>query len=142
MVVAIERTDRLRTYTRIALVALAAGLGLLIVGVPTVDLHGPLHYFGIMDPLCGGTRAMYLLGSGDFAGAARYNPIVFPIAVVIPALALRAVVGWFTGRWLTFLPSRRVRVGIWIVAAVLLVALEIRQQSHAALLMQGWPLNS
>ncbi|WP_344215513.1 DUF2752 domain-containing protein [Kribbella sancticallisti] len=131
-------SDRVPTYTRLAVGALAAGLALRVVGVPSIDLHGPLHYLGIMDPLCGGTRAMYLLTSGDLAGAARYNPVVFPLAITIPALAVRAAVGWITGRWLTVEPSRSVRRTLWITAVVLLVALEIRQQSHAALLMESW----
>jgi len=29
---------------------------LAAVGLPPVDLHGPLHYLGVMDPLCGMTR--------------------------------------------------------------------------------------
>lgn len=137
--VTMSRSDRIPAFTRLAVVALVAGLGLKIFGVPSIDLHGPLHYIGIMDPLCGGTRAMYLLSSGDFAGAARYNPVVFPIALAIPVLLVRAVAGWLSGRWFTVQLSRRVRVALGIAAAVLLVALEIRQQSQASLLMQSWP---
>lgn len=33
--------------------AVLAALALRIVGVPPIDVHGPLHYLGIMDPLCG-----------------------------------------------------------------------------------------
>jgi hypothetical protein len=70
--------DRAATTTRLAMLGVAGGIVLRVVGVPRVDLHGPLHYLGIMDPFCGGTRAMFLLTSGHFSAAAKYNPIVFP----------------------------------------------------------------
>ena len=59
-----------------------AAIALRVTGVPTIDLHPPLHHLEIMDPLCGGTRAAYLLLSGDLTGAARYNPVVFPLAAM------------------------------------------------------------
>jgi hypothetical protein len=79
-------------------VALGA-IALRILGVPSVDIHGPLHYLGIMDPLCGGTRATFLLLASDPVGAARYNPVVFPVAAaVLAVLACAGIVighaGW------------------------------------------------
>ena len=66
---------------------------------PTIDLHGPLHRFGIMDPFCGGTRATFLLASGDFAAAAEYNPAVFPLALSLAALTVRVLLGVTSGIW-------------------------------------------
>jgi len=59
---------------RVALVGLAAGAVLAIAGLPPVDVHGPLHYVGIMDPLCGGTRGLRLMMRGHLASAWRDNP--------------------------------------------------------------------
>ena len=111
---------------------------LRLAGVPPVDIHGPLHRLGIMDPLCGGTRATYLLASGDFSAAAEYNPVVFPLAVVVAALAVRLVLGIALGSWLQVRvarPARRPLLAAFMIAVTLL---EIRQQLHAELLMQPW----
>lgn len=116
---------------------LAVG-ALRLAGVPHVDIHGPLHRMGIMDPLCGGTRATYLLASGDFSAAAEYNPVVFPLAVVVAALAARLVLGITLGIWLQVRvprPARRPLLAAFLIAVALL---EIRQQVHAELLMQPW----
>lgn len=103
-----------------------------------MDLHSPLHHLGIMDPRCGGTRAMYLLFSGDFAGAALYNPVVFPLVLGVLVMLVRAAIGWTTRRWLTVrLPGRARRV-VAVTALVLLLALWVRQQAMAELLMQPW----
>ena len=119
--------------------AVLAALALRIVGVPPIDVHGPLHYLGIMDPLCGGTRATFLMLSGDPSAAARYNPLVFPLAAVVLVVLLRAGIGTLTGRWLNVRPSRGVRRALLVVVAVAVAALAVRQQLHADLLMQGWP---
>lgn len=111
---------------------------LRLVGVPHVDIHGPLHRLGIMDPLCGGTRATYLLASGDFSAAAEYNPLVFPLAVIVAALVARLVLGITFGFWLQVRvprPARRPLLAVFMIAVALL---EIRQQLHAELLMQPW----
>ena len=42
-------------------------------GLPPVDLHGPLHRLGIMDPVCGGTRSAYFAVSARWALAWYYN---------------------------------------------------------------------
>jgi hypothetical protein len=49
-----EPVDRHRWAGLLAVAGLAAGGAMAIFGLPPVDLHGPLHYAGIMDPLCGG----------------------------------------------------------------------------------------
>lgn len=122
-----------------AALAVLAALALRIVGVPPIDVHGPLHYVGIMDPLCGGTRAAFLLLSGDPAAAARYNPLVFPLAALVVLVLLRAGIGTLTGRWLDVRPSRGARRTLLAVVALAVAALAVRQQLHAELLMQGWP---
>jgi hypothetical protein len=113
----------------------AAALG--VWGLPTVDLHGPLHrYLGIMDPLCGGTRAAYFTVRGQWSTAAYYNPIG-PVAVVGAALmVLRAAVGFVTGRWLTVEVAmrRRAVLAVTAPAVVAFVALAARQQLIADVL--------
>lgn len=110
-----------------------------VFGLPPVDLHGPLHHVGIMDPLCGGTRAAAYTGRGEWPLAWRYNPL-WILAVLAAALAgLRAGIGALTGRWVTLSVAwtpRRVRV-VLVTATVLLVALTVRQQFRAELLIAG-----
>lgn len=72
-------------------------LALAVVGVPSTDLHGPLHRIGIMDPACGGTRSVFLFLHGDLTRALHYNP-AGPIVVLAAALiVLRTGAGWLTG---------------------------------------------
>jgi hypothetical protein len=131
--------NRAALATRLALLGVAGGIALRLVGVPPVDLHGPLHHLGIMDPLCGGTRAMFLLTSGHFAAAAEYNPIVFPLAAAPLGRLARAAISRVTGRRLQLSPSPAVRRTLIALGVVALVALEIRQQLHADLLTRSWP---
>jgi hypothetical protein len=132
----IQARDTHRSVTRLTLAGWLAAVALAVVGVPRADLHGPLHFVGIMDPLCGGTRAAYLLAHGQWAAAWSYNPVVFPLAVAAVLLVCRAVVGWSTGRWLAVhLADRRL---LMLVLFVALAALEVRQQLHADLLTAPW----
>lgn len=134
--VSVEPMDTHRRMTILSLVGLAAAGLLAVVGVPPVDLHGPLHHLGIMDPLCGGTRAAFLLARGDWAGAWTYNPIVFPLAAAALLTLVRTTVGVLTGRWLAVhLPRRRTIVVLLVIA---LAVLEVRQQLHAELLTADW----
>lgn len=127
-----ERADR---HPALALLAaaglLAAGL-LAVVGLPPVDLHGPLHHLGIMDPLCGMTRGTVAVLRGQFGRAIAYNP-ASPLLVAGAVLALgRWLVGRLTGRWLDATLRRTPRtLG---VATALVLALWVNQQAHAALL--------
>src|SRR5215207_4948303 len=70
----VDPVDRYPWWTTAALLTAAATALLAVVGLPPIDLHGPLHYFGIMDPLCGGTRSVYLTTHAHLAAAIRYNP--------------------------------------------------------------------
>lgn len=123
--------------TRFSLLGLAAGLVLAVFGVPRVDLHGPLHQVGIMDPLCGGTRAAFLLSHGDWAAAWTYNPVVFPLAAAAALMLGRTMVGALSGRWVAVRVRRRRVLVVLLVLAV--AALEVRQQLHADLLTAPWP---
>jgi len=133
----LEAKDRWATWTRLALAGVAAALTMALIGLPPVDLHGPLHQLGIMDPLCGGTRSVRLAAMGEWSKSWRYNPVGVPLVVGGVGLVLRAAVGSLTGRWVQIhvrlTPVWR-RVW-WLVIAVALVALEVDQQFHAALLL-------
>jgi len=133
--VRVRRHDAHPFWTGIALCGLLVALLLAALGVPHVDIHAPPHYLGVMDPFCGGTRSVYLTLHGHLRDAARYNPVgpVFVVAAV--ALALRAAIGWSSRRWVEVYVPPRLLIP---VAAVALVALEVNQQLHAALLMQPW----
>lgn len=122
--------------TGLAAVGLSIALALAIFGLPSVDLHPPLHHLGIMDPLCGGTRAARLTVQGDLADAWTYNPL--GIVVVFGAIAAlaRTGIGAFTGRWLN--AHLRLTAGqrhaLIAVAVLLTILLEIRQQMRSDLL--------
>ena len=140
----IERVDRHRWLTAGAALALGASAVMAVVGLPPVDLHGPLHLAGVMDPFCGGTRAARYAAQGNLTEAWRYNPLSIVIVYGALAAATRAGVGLVTRLWLTltigWTPARR----RWVIAAVLvlLVLLEVRQQLRADLLMAStttWP---
>jgi hypothetical protein len=66
--------DQHARLSRLVITGLAAGTAMAIFGLPPVDIHGPLHYLGIMDPLCGSTRGARLALLGHIAQAWRYNP--------------------------------------------------------------------
>jgi hypothetical protein len=136
----VEPVDRYPWWTTVALGTAAIIVVLAVVGLPPVDLHGPLHYLGIMDPLCGGTRSVYLSTHGHLAAAIRYNPAAPLVPLVTVALLARAFVGRVFGWWIT--PSRpRRAVILWcaVIAVIMLVALETNQQLHAELLTSQWP---
>ena len=138
MRVVLADRDRRRGWTISAAVLAFGAVVLRVVGVPPVDLHGPLHYLGIMDPLCGGTRATYLLLSGDPAAAARYNPIVFPLAAIAAGLLVRAAFGVLGRRWWEIHLPRSWRTAGLVLLIVAVAALSVRQQLEADLLMQSW----
>ncbi|NMR20448.1 DUF2752 domain-containing protein [Cellulomonas fimi] len=131
--------DQHRLVTTVGAAGALAASALALLGLPPVDLHGLLHYLGIMDPLCGGTRAAYLTVRGEWARAWGYNPLG-PLAVIGAGLALvRAGLGTATGRWLTLTVAwtpRRRRAVVAVVVA-LLAALTVRQQLMADVLMDG-----
>ena len=130
-----ERRDALPGFTATAVLGAVAFIALAVLGLPQVDLHTPLHYAGIMDPLCGMTRAMRSLAIGDLASAWRYNPGSFVLAAFGMFFATRFVIGLASGRWLTWpLPSRRVA---WSLTLIATSVLWVNQQINAQLLMTG-----
>jgi hypothetical protein len=131
----LDRVDKYRWMTAVAGL-LVIGVALLgVVGIPPVDLHGPLHYLGIMDPVCGATRAMYLTAHGRLREAITYNPAAPILLAAAGVVLLRAAVGALTHRWLRLQIPHRLSVGMLVVV---LVVLEINQQSNAALLTSEW----
>jgi hypothetical protein len=124
--------DRHRTLAPLAAGGLLVAGLLAVVGLPPVDLHGPLHYLGIMDPLCGMTRGTVAVLHGQLSRAVAYNP-ASPLLVAGATLMLgRWLVGRLTGRWLEVrVQPSRVAWGIGLGA---LLVWWVNQQVHAALL--------
>ncbi|MGH8914902.1 MAG: DUF2752 domain-containing protein [Acidimicrobiia bacterium] len=128
-----ERHDRHPTTTRLVLIGIPLVVILAIVGLPPVDIHGPLHYLGIMGPTCGMTRGVMWTARGDLARAWQFNPAS---AVVIPTMAVltgRVIYGRISGRWLNL--YIRWRPWLWIIPAVIIVLLSIRQQLNIDFLL-------
>jgi hypothetical protein len=118
----------------IALVGLLTGAALALFGLPPVHLHGPFHHAGLMDPLCGMTRAVRSTMRGDLSGAWSYNPAGILLVLGAAVALVRSAVGVVTGRWLnvsSWPPARRVAAA----TAVAVGLLWLNQQLHAALLM-------
>jgi uncharacterized membrane protein YqgA involved in biofilm formation len=132
-----DRHHRVTTSaTALALLGLGIAAAMAAFGLPSFDLHGPLHYVGIMDPLCGGTRAARLTAQGDLARAWEYNPLGIVVVIGAVAVLLRSVVGWASGRWLNLHArltprQKRALLAILVIAAIVL---EIRQQQRVDLL--------
>ena len=133
-------TDRLNWVTIVGVVGLALAALMAVFGLPPVDLHGPVHRMGVMDPFCGGTRAARLTAQGDLAAAWRYNPLGVVATLAALLAALRLGIGFTTKRWLevviVWTPRlRAVAIGITVA---LLVLLEIRQQGRSDLLLRTY----
>jgi hypothetical protein len=94
---------------------------------------------GIMDPLCGGTRAVRLALRGDVAGSWAYNPAGLVVALAAILLVVRLAVGLTSGRWLNVMwtPSRRQRGFLLAALMLVLLVLEIRQQQLAEFLSRS-----
>jgi hypothetical protein len=127
-----EREDGHPTLAPLAAAGLLAAGVLAVVGLPPVDLHGPLHRLGIMDPLCGMTRGTVAVLRGQLGQAVAYNP-ASPLLLVGAVLAVgRWLVGRLTGRWLDATPRPTPITSA--VAAIVVFALWVNQQTHATLL--------
>lgn len=124
--------DLYRGLTVFASVGTFGAIALGVFGLPPVDLHGPWHYLGLMDPLCGMTRATRALALGDLSLAWRYNPGSFVLAASASVLLARAGLGLLTGRWI----SAQViwRRTFWSAVIVATISLWINQQLNAHLL--------
>lgn len=134
-----DSQDKYRWVTGLALVGVLAAVVMAVIGLPPVDLHPPWHRFGVMDPLCGGTRAARYTVQGTWREAWNYNPLGMVTVLGAGSLIVRSLAGVATGAWphvrIKWTP-RRVRVVV-AVAVVLFTLLEIRQQLRADLLTAG-----
>lgn len=133
----ISVVDRYPSVTFVAVVGAVVAVALLILGLPPIGFHAPWHYAGVMGPLCGGTRAARLTMVGDLGAGWVYNPLGVLAALAAPVVTLRALAGWLSGRWLD-LELRLGRTAMWsawVGIGALLVALTVRQQGIADLLM-------
>lgn len=124
--------DEHRALSLLAAIVLAAGALLAVFGLPPVNLHPPIHRLGIMDPLCGGTRGLQALTRGDIARAWRYNPLVIVLGAGVVGTGVRALLGRWSGKWLTM--RVRSKGPVWLLVVAAMIALEVNQQLHAALL--------
>jgi hypothetical protein len=131
-----ESEDRMAWLTIVGLAFVIGAIALRVLGLPSVDLHGPLHRLGVMDPLCGGTRATYVLARGDIAGAWSWNPLVVLLAALLVIVVGRALIGAFTQRWLNYRGSRRTAL---VVVAMVLLVIEVNQQLQADRLIHVRP---
>lgn len=134
MIFGIEEVDRYRAVTFLTLAGIAGAFALRIFGLPQVDLHSPLHYLGLMDPLCGLTRAVRALALDDIGGALEYNPASLALALGTVLVMTRTAFGLMTHRWISVAVSRR---QLWILVVVGLLALWVNQQLHADLLLEA-----
>lgn len=131
----LDRAEAHRALTWLALLGVVAGTSLAVLGLPAADLHGPLHYLGLMDPLCGATRGVRLAFLGDLAGAWRYNPAAIPLAAGAVFMVARSLLGWATGCWIN--AELKWTPTIKTVLCVLIVALWVNQQDAPLLLTRA-----
>lgn len=128
-----ETHDRHPTTTKLAIIGIPIAVIVAIVGLPPVDIHGPLHYLGIMGPTCGMTRGVMWSARGDLARAWQFNPASLLVIPSMVALIGRAIYARVTGRWLNL--HLRWRPWLWIIPAVLIVLLSLRQQLNVEFLV-------
>lgn len=128
-----DRSDHYRWVTVLATTGMTIGVLLALLGLPSLDIHGPLHHLGIMSPTCGATRALRLVFLGQLSQSLAYNPLGLVLVVGATASLARHLYGVLSGRWLNVHISRG-RTAI-LLAVGLVLLLEINQQAHAPLLM-------
>lgn len=134
-----ESCDGYRWVAGFAIAGLLAASVMAVVSLPPVDFHPPWHRFGVMDPLCGGTRAARFTVQGKWSEAWNYNPLGVLTIFGAGAVVLRSLVGVVSGRWLHVWirwTPRRIRTAL-AIGVVLVTLLEIRQQLRADLLIAG-----
>lgn len=127
-----ESADAYPYLVPAALAGVVIAALMAMFGLPPINVHGPLHRIGVMDPLCGMTRAARLLARGEVRAAARYNPASLLLPFMAVAAVVRLAYGWRTGCWwrirLRSSPLLMLGFGVFVVA------LWVRQQLHADLL--------
>ncbi len=129
-------TDRHTRLTWAAACLAVVAAAMAVWGLPPLDIHGPLHRLGVMDPLCGGTRAAYFAMTGRWAVAWYYNPLGPLTLIAVVLVLLRAALGRLTGRWveLTIVLTRRAGRALVAAASLLVVAMTVRQQLMVGIL--------
>ncbi|MBT9254605.1 DUF2752 domain-containing protein [Phycicoccus sp. MAQZ13P-2] len=134
---AVEDHDRYRWLTVVAIGGVVAATVLAVVGLPSVDTHGPLHRWGVMGPTCGATRAAVFTARGELGLAWTYNPLGIAAVAGAGVMVLRAGWGTLTSKWPAWVwsPAPTTRRVLWGTAWLLVVLLEVRQQGRADLLM-------
>jgi len=140
----VSSRDSHRIVSLVSIFGFGAALAIAVFGLPNIDLHGPLHYWGLMDPFCGGTRAVRYTLTGQWALAWTYNPLGILAVIALSLGAFRTLWGLVFKRWLNFTITwtpkrRRLAIGALVV---FLVIMEIRQQSLAPLLRTTIPSSS
>lgn len=130
-----EGHDRHPIATRLALIGVPLVIVLGLVGLPPIDIHGPLHYVGVMGPTCGMTRGVMWAARGDLLCAWQFNPASLLVIPTMAGLVARAVYRMISGRWLNV--AIRWRPWLWVIPAVLLLLLSIRQQLNVELLLNN-----
>lgn len=115
-----------------AAIGLAVAIALAIFGMPPVNLHGPLHFARVMDPMCGMTRGVASAVRGDLAKAIWYNPASPAVLLAGVAGLVRTIYGRRSGRWLNVSWRSPARVAAIVI---LITALEVNQQIHAERLL-------
>lgn len=128
-----EGHDRHPTTTRLAFIGISLVALLAAFGLPPIDIHGPLHYLGIMGPTCGMTRGVMWTARGDLARAWQFNPASLLVIPTMIAVTGRAVYGKITSRWLNL--HIRWRPWLWIIPALLILMLSVHQQLNVELLL-------
>lgn len=128
----LDPEDRHTGLTPTVFAGALAAIILALFRLPPVALHGPQHRLGIMDPLCGMTRATRFLVRGNFARAWRYNPASFALAAGAATLVARFAFGTATDRWWNVRVQSR--LAVFAVLAPGVALLWLSQQLHAPLL--------
>jgi len=126
------RTDAHPSLLKLVLAGGTGAVLLALLGLPPLSIHGPLHFVGVMDPLCGMTRAVRFVARGELAKAWRYNPASFLLAFVAIGGGARWVAGRATGHWWNVVIVSRRRTAALFALPV--AALWVNQQLNASLL--------
>ena len=130
-----EGHDRHPTSTRLALLGVPVVALVAILGLPPLDIHGPLHYLGVMGPTCGMTRGVMWTARGNLIRASQFNPASLLVIPTMILLTARAAYARLTGRWLNL--ALRRRSWLWAAVGVLVLLLAVRQQLAIDLLLSN-----
>lgn len=122
-----ERISRMAAL--LAAMAVAVGLALLDPSATALNRFTCpfLAITGLPCPFCGLTRATHHLLNGDWSRSWSLNPLAFPIALILLALAGRTIVEVATGRRARPILSLNA-AGAMVLAAIIVIHWTIRIQ--------------